>query len=97
MVIFIYINIYKDQKGITLVALIITIIVMLILVSVTLTIVLGENGIINKAKEAGKSTNTAVATETDVFVTNDNTAAQIDNYVHDTDNSFTLTTVPAAN
>ena len=39
------------QKGITLVALIITIIVMIILVAVTLNIALGENGLIAKAKE----------------------------------------------
>lgn len=82
----------KSQKGITLVALIITIIVMLILVSVTLTIVLGENGLINKAKEAGKETNSAHAKETEVFVTSDDSAGQIDNYVHDVDNHFYLST-----
>ena len=42
----------KKEKGITLIALIITIIVMLILVAVTLTIALGDNGIIAKAREA---------------------------------------------
>ena len=42
----------KTQKGITLIALIITIIVMLILVAVTLVITLGDNGIIAKAREA---------------------------------------------
>ena len=42
----------QTQKGITLVALIITVIVMLILVAVTLVITLGENGIIAKAREA---------------------------------------------
>ena len=42
----------KNQKGITLIALIITIIVMLILVAVTLMITLGENGVIQKAREA---------------------------------------------
>lgn len=42
----------EKQKGITLVALIITIIVMLILVGVTLNIALGENGLIEKAKYA---------------------------------------------
>ena len=44
----------KGQKGITLVALIITIIVMLILVGVTITIALDEdNGIISKGKQGG--------------------------------------------
>ena len=40
------------NKGITLIALIITIIVMLILTGVTLSIALGENGIVNQAKLA---------------------------------------------
>ena len=40
------------NRGITLIALIITIIVMLILTAVTLNIALGENGIVNKAKLA---------------------------------------------
>lgn len=45
----------KKQRGITLIALIITIIVMLILVIVTLTIALGENGVITKTIEAKKA------------------------------------------
>ena len=40
------------NKGITLIALIITIIVMMILVGVTVTFTIGENGILNSAKEA---------------------------------------------
>ena len=42
----------KQNNAITLVALIITIIVLIILAGVTLNIVLGDNGIINKAKQA---------------------------------------------
>ena len=42
----------KKQKGITLIALIITIVVMLVLVGVTLNAILGEEGLIAKAKEA---------------------------------------------
>ena len=42
----------KKQRGITLIALIITIIVMLILVSVTVTFTIGENGILSQAKQA---------------------------------------------
>ena len=41
-----------SNKGITLIALIITIVVMLILVAVTLSIALGENGMINSTQEA---------------------------------------------
>ena len=42
----------RKQKGITLVALVVTIIVLLILAGVTLNIVLDNDGIINKAKQA---------------------------------------------
>ena len=42
----------KEQKGITLIALIITIIVMLILVGVTVSFTIGENGILSQAKQA---------------------------------------------
>ena len=47
----------KKSKGITLVALIITIIILLILSGVTISMILGENGIINKAKNAKNNTN----------------------------------------
>lgn len=43
---------YKKQKGITLIALVITIIVLLILAGVSLSLTLGENGILTKAREA---------------------------------------------
>ena len=42
----------RKQKGITLVALVVTIIVLIILAGVTLNIVLDQDGIINKAKQA---------------------------------------------
>ena len=42
----------KKEKGITLVALVVTIVVLLILAGVSINLVLGENGLINKAKEA---------------------------------------------
>lgn len=51
------------DKGITLIALIITIIVMLILVIVTLTIALGENGVITKTIEAKKEQDLAAFKE----------------------------------
>lgn len=43
----------KEGKGITLVALVITILVLLILAGVTINLVLGNNGILNRTKEAG--------------------------------------------
>lgn len=42
----------KNEKGITLVALVVTIIILLILASVSINLTLGDNGIIIKAKEA---------------------------------------------
>ena len=41
----------KNEIGITLIALVVTIVVLLILAGVSLSLVLGENGLINKAKE----------------------------------------------
>ena len=46
----------KEMKGITLVALVVTIVVLLILAGVSINSVLGENGIIVKAKEAAETT-----------------------------------------
>ncbi len=43
---------FKKEKGITLVALIITIIVLIILAGVTISLVVGDNGIIQKSKNA---------------------------------------------
>jgi len=42
----------KNNKGITLIALVITIVVLIILAGVAINLTLGENGIFNKAKEA---------------------------------------------
>ena len=44
------------NRGITLVALVVTIVVLIILAGITLTLVLGQNGIVNKAKEARDKT-----------------------------------------
>ena len=53
----------KSKKGITLVALVVTIVVLLILAGVTITALLGDDGIIKKAQNAADSTNTAVQNE----------------------------------
>lgn len=52
----------KEEKGITLVALVITIIVMLILTGVTITLV-ADSGLLNKANEAATETNEAATQE----------------------------------
>lgn len=46
----------KEQKGITLIALVITIIVLLILAGVSIAMLTGENGILNKATTAKTQT-----------------------------------------
>lgn len=53
----------REEKGITLVALVVTIIVLLILAGVTITLALSQNGIIERAKNAGNSWNEGVANE----------------------------------
>lgn len=45
----------RGQKGITLVALVVTIVVLLILAGITITYVLSDGGILNKAKESKAS------------------------------------------
>ena len=53
----------KNQNGITLIALVITIIVLLILAGVTIAMLTGENGILNKATGAVSDTEKATAEE----------------------------------
>ena len=58
-------NVKKQQKtsGITLIALVVTIVVLLILAGITISLVFSENGIIAKAREATEKTNQAVINE----------------------------------
>ena len=51
----------RNQKGITLVALVITIIVLLILAGVSISLVLGQNGVLNQASNAVVQQNLASA------------------------------------
>lgn len=53
----------KETKGITLIALVITIIILLILAGVTIAMLTGENAIINKAKKSEEETRKQTATE----------------------------------
>ena len=50
----------KEKRGITLIALAVTIVVILILAGVTIDVTLGENGILNKSKEAANRMNNLV-------------------------------------
>ena len=53
----------KNQKGITLIALVITIIVLLILAGITIAMLTGENGLLTKANDAKITDLEASATE----------------------------------
>lgn len=53
----------KSQKGVTLVALVITIVVLLILAGVTLTMVISPDNVVTKAGEAKNKTAAAVTNE----------------------------------
>lgn len=57
----------KGQKGITLVALVVTIIVLIILAGISISLILGDNGIITKAKEAKNAQANAEAHENGTF------------------------------
>ena len=70
-------NKLKSQKGITLVALVVTIVVLLILAGVSINAVLGDNGIIKKANQAANVTKEAEIKEAinrtilEFYLTND--------------------------
>ena len=53
----------KNDKGITLIALVITIIVLIILAGISIRLLLGDNGIIRKAQDAGERYKVAVNEE----------------------------------
>ena len=67
----------QNNSAITLVALVITVIVLLILAGVTLNMVMGENGIINKAQLAKNKTNQAQEQENKML---NELEQQIDSY-----------------
>ena len=53
----------KQQKGITLIALVITIVILLILAAVTITLSLGDGGLADKAVEGRDNYNAAMESE----------------------------------
>ena len=65
----------KKERGITLMALVITIIVLIILAGVSINLVLGENGIVNMSKRAKENTELAAKEEKIIL---DNLLSQID-------------------
>lgn len=74
-----------EEKGVTLVALIITIILMLILSAVVIVLALGENGIINKTKQAARTHEEAKARERLELVLLDLQAKKVTDETYDQD------------
>ena len=70
------VSVCPKEKGITLIALVITIIVLLILAGVTISMVVGENGILTRAKEAKEVSEKASVIEE---IRTEVAAKQIDN------------------
>ena len=67
----------KKQKGITLIALVVTIVVLLILAGVSIAMLKGDNGIVTKAGEASSATKEANAKEKIELILNE---YQTENY-----------------
>ena len=60
----------RNKKGITLIALVVTIVVLLILAGVSINLVIGDNGIITRAKQAASATEEASAkNDMELFLT----------------------------
>lgn len=62
----------KKENGITLVALVVTIVVLLILAGVSISLVLNQNGVIDKSKEAKTKYKNAANYERDLLDTHGN-------------------------
>ena len=67
----------KKESGITLVALVVTIIVLLILAGVTISLALSNRGIIDRAKSAGTTWNQGVTNETNAMLEGEETVNTI--------------------
>ena len=70
----------NNQKGITLIALVVTIIVLLILAGVSIAMLTGQNGILNRASEA--SINSKIGDAEDIISLN--VSDKITDYFHET-------------
>ena len=62
------INKFKKNPGITLIALVVTIVVLLILAGISISMLTGQNGILNRATEAKEKTEKAQINESDKMV-----------------------------
>lgn len=89
---------FKQQKGVTLVALVITIIVLLILAGVSIAMLTGDNGILTKATDSGEKTLVAEDKEAAALDLNEAYTAYTEaKYVSSTPTTSDFTTWLAAN
>ncbi len=65
-------KIQKEKNGITLIALVVTIVVLLILAGISINMTLGNNGIITKAKEARNAMTNATTSDNEFLNSLDN-------------------------
>ena len=72
-------NFYKRNRGITLIALVITIIVLLILAGVSIAMLTGENGILTQAQKAKTETENATADEANILNSYEDYLSQVTN------------------
>lgn len=88
----------KKENGITLIALVITIIVLLILAGVSIAMLTGDNGILNKATDASQETLAAEAEEAIKLAVNVVIADKLDPSVTDqTKKEISFANIEAAN
>ena len=83
----------RKQEGITLIALVITIIVLLILAGVTIAMLTGENGLLTRAKAAGPAQEVAAAKEEVGLIFNDAMAEYYDQKYVKSNGSADLETI----
>ena len=84
----------KETKGITLIALVVTIVVLLILAGVSINLIIGNNGIINKAADAKKQTDQAA--ENDMLGLN-SLYDEMESYINGSGGAGDMTLVEAFN
>ena len=72
-------NFYGKNKGITLIALVITIIVLLILAGVSIAMLTGDNGILTQAQKAKNETKNAAANEANILNSYEDYLSQVTN------------------
>lgn len=85
---------FKEQKGVTLIALVITIIVLLILAGVSIAMLTGDNGILNKSTKAAASQKVAEARDlASTYVATQYTTYLENKYTKNASEAFTLGTL----